>query len=149
MPPSSQSTTKSVTGSLVIDVGYTHTRSAGLRCWLAAFLLDRMLRRRSLRADACIELIIIPQWYNIMTGAQFFTGLISDNGGNLLKSIGQYNGWREGLTIVSFHVVILYFETFNYCHRRKQLLLHRPIAAHVRTTSTSTFQLYMMLPLTG
>ena len=36
-----------------------------------------------------------------MTGADFFSGLISDNGGNVLKAIGQYNGWFQGLTVVS------------------------------------------------
>ncbi|PSR98913.1 hypothetical protein PHLCEN_2v4233 [Hermanssonia centrifuga] len=38
-------------------------------------------------------------WYNIMTGAQFFSGLINDNDGNILLAIGQYNGWSKGMTI--------------------------------------------------
>lgn len=36
--------------------------------------------------------------YNIQTGAQFFSQTLKDNGGDLLQSIGQYNGWYKGLT---------------------------------------------------
>lgn len=36
--------------------------------------------------------------YNIHTGAQFFSQTLKDNGGDLLLSIGQYNGWYKGLT---------------------------------------------------
>jgi hypothetical protein len=37
-------------------------------------------------------------------GAQFFSDLLSQNGGNVLLSMGQYNGWVKGMTKVSrFH----------------------------------------------
>ncbi|KAF7790338.1 hypothetical protein EIP86_001293 [Pleurotus ostreatoroseus] len=38
-------------------------------------------------------------WYNIMTGAQFFSSLLSSNNGNVLLATGMYNGWKKGLTI--------------------------------------------------
>ncbi len=41
-----------------------------------------------------------------MTGAQFFSGLISSNGGNILLAIGEYNGWSKGLTIVSNYTIV-------------------------------------------
>jgi hypothetical protein len=37
--------------------------------------------------------------YNIKTGAKYFSQTLSDNGGNLLLSIGEYNGWYSGLTV--------------------------------------------------
>lgn len=40
------------------------------------------------------------QWFNIMTGASFFAGLIDSHGGNVLKAVAMYNGWHDGLTIV-------------------------------------------------
>ncbi|KAH7913690.1 glycoside hydrolase family 23 protein [Hygrophoropsis aurantiaca] len=36
--------------------------------------------------------------FNIHAGAKFFSQTLNDNGGNLLLSIGQYNGWHNGLT---------------------------------------------------
>jgi soluble lytic murein transglycosylase-like protein len=39
--------------------------------------------------------------YNIGTGARFFSGLIKDNGGNVLKAVGKYNGWVQGMTVGS------------------------------------------------
>lgn len=36
--------------------------------------------------------------YNIRTGAQFFADTLAGNNGDVLLSIGQYNGWRKGLT---------------------------------------------------
>ncbi|EKM54504.1 glycoside hydrolase family 23 protein [Phanerochaete carnosa HHB-10118-sp] len=36
--------------------------------------------------------------YNIQQGALFLSGLISDNGGNVLLAVGQYNGWVNGMT---------------------------------------------------
>ncbi|KAJ6594139.1 lysozyme-like domain-containing protein [Mycena capillaripes] len=37
-------------------------------------------------------------WFNIMTGAKYFSQTLSNNGGNVLLSIGEYNGWTPGLT---------------------------------------------------
>ena len=31
-------------------------------------------------------------------GAQFLSELLSSNGDNILLSIGQYNGWKPGMT---------------------------------------------------
>ncbi|KAJ2914381.1 hypothetical protein MD484_g6025, partial [Candolleomyces efflorescens] len=36
--------------------------------------------------------------FNIRTGARFFAGRVQANGGNLLISVGQYNGWHRGMT---------------------------------------------------
>ena len=41
------------------------------------------------------------QDFNIKTGAAFFAQTLSDNGGSLLKTFGNYNGWQPGLTVVS------------------------------------------------
>jgi len=37
--------------------------------------------------------------YNIKTGASFFSSLLKDNNDNVLTTIGQYNGWKIGLTV--------------------------------------------------
>ncbi|KAH9892564.1 glycoside hydrolase family 23 protein, partial [Cubamyces lactineus] len=36
--------------------------------------------------------------YNIKTGTAFFAQTLQDNGGSLLLTIGQYNGWPKGMT---------------------------------------------------
>lgn len=36
--------------------------------------------------------------FNIRTGARFFADTLRGNGGDVLKSIGQYNGWFPGMT---------------------------------------------------
>jgi len=38
-------------------------------------------------------------WFNIMTGSKYFSEVLDSNGGNLLMSIGNYNGWSKGLTV--------------------------------------------------
>lgn len=37
--------------------------------------------------------------FNIHQGAKFFAQTLADNGGNILKTLGMYNGWYEGLTV--------------------------------------------------
>jgi len=37
--------------------------------------------------------------FNIRTGAKFFADTLDGNGGDLLLSIGRYNGWSRGLTL--------------------------------------------------
>lgn len=39
--------------------------------------------------------------FNIRTGASYFAQTLANNGGDVLKSIGQYNGWQPGLTFDS------------------------------------------------
>ncbi|KAF8650385.1 hypothetical protein AX16_005194 [Volvariella volvacea WC 439] len=39
--------------------------------------------------------------FNIRTGAAFFAGLLASHNGDVLISIGRYNGWFPGITIVS------------------------------------------------
>ncbi|KAJ7496009.1 lysozyme-like protein [Mycena galericulata] len=39
--------------------------------------------------------------FNIMTGAAYFSDTLKGNNGNLLLSIGEYNGWSQGLTVAS------------------------------------------------
>ncbi|ESK96590.1 glycoside hydrolase family 23 protein [Moniliophthora roreri MCA 2997] len=36
--------------------------------------------------------------FNIGTGARFFKKLLDSNGGNVLQSVGAYNGWYPGMT---------------------------------------------------
>ncbi|THG96923.1 hypothetical protein EW145_g7694 [Phellinidium pouzarii] len=36
--------------------------------------------------------------YNISTGASYFASSLSSNNGNVLLTIGEYNGWGKGLT---------------------------------------------------
>ncbi|KAF8070644.1 glycoside hydrolase family 23 protein [Lyophyllum atratum] len=36
--------------------------------------------------------------FNIRTGAKYFADTLKNNGGDLLLSIGSYNGWHKGLT---------------------------------------------------
>lgn len=38
--------------------------------------------------------------FNIKTGAKYFSNTLKSNNGDLLKSIGNYNGWTEGMTYV-------------------------------------------------
>lgn len=38
--------------------------------------------------------------FNIMTGAKYFSETLKNNNGDLLKSIGTYNGWVTGMTYV-------------------------------------------------
>ncbi|KAL5631939.1 hypothetical protein ACGC1H_000084 [Rhizoctonia solani] len=37
-------------------------------------------------------------WYNIHTGAKYLADQINNNGGNVLKAVGTYNGWSDGMT---------------------------------------------------
>lgn len=39
--------------------------------------------------------------FNIRTGAKYFSDTLKSNNGDLLKSIGTYNGWKAGMTYVS------------------------------------------------
>ena len=36
--------------------------------------------------------------YNIQRGAQLFSQMVSQNGGNCIAAIGSYNGWYSGMT---------------------------------------------------
>jgi len=36
--------------------------------------------------------------YNVMTGAKYFADTLASNNGNVLVTIGQYNGWKLGMT---------------------------------------------------
>lgn len=37
--------------------------------------------------------------YNIATGTAFLAGLLAENNGDILTSLGRYNGWYRGMTI--------------------------------------------------
>ena len=41
--------------------------------------------------------------FNIRTGTKFFADTLNGNGGNLLLTLGNYNGWPKRMTIVSNH----------------------------------------------
>ena len=36
-----------------------------------------------------------------MTGAKYFSDVLADNGGSFFLALGTYNGWIEGMTVVS------------------------------------------------
>jgi hypothetical protein len=78
------------------------------------------------------------QEFNIRTGANFFADTLKGNGGNLLLSIGQYNGWFRGMTIVSWAMLRLFGRDLSTITDRTRPLLRlvRPVAA-ARTTLTS------------
>lgn len=42
----------------------------------------------------------LPQDFNIRTGAKFFADTLNRNNGDLLKSLGAYNGWFPSMTAV-------------------------------------------------
>jgi len=37
--------------------------------------------------------------FNVRTGVKYFAGVLEGNNGNLLETVGMYNGWEIGLTI--------------------------------------------------
>lgn len=63
----------------------------------------------------------LDPWFNIMTGAKYFANTLNANNGDLLKSIGSYNGWFTGMTYVC--ISICFSEPFAYtasserCHQ--------------------------------
>lgn len=42
----------------------------------------------------------LPQDFNIRTAAKFFADTLNRNNGDLLKSLGAYNGWFPSMTAV-------------------------------------------------
>jgi hypothetical protein len=68
------------------------------------------------------------QRFNIRTGAHFFSQTLADNGGNVLTSIGMYNGWYPGLTYVRGYIFPpsiswLIFICTGQGHRRTPLFM--------------------------
>lgn len=45
--------------------------------------------------------IIDLQAYNIRTGTHYFAKTLKSNNGNVLLTLGNYNGWPAGMTYVS------------------------------------------------
>lgn len=39
--------------------------------------------------------------YNIRVGAEYLKSLIDNNGGNVVKALGMYNGWQAGMSVNS------------------------------------------------
>lgn len=77
------------------------------------------------------------QNYNIKTGASYFASTLKNNGGDLLLSIGEYNGWYQGLTVVRARLTLKALLT-RQCTRPRLPPLPRRIAVAARTTSIST-----------
>jgi hypothetical protein len=78
--------------------------------------------------------------FNIRTGARYFSETLNSNGGDLLKSIGMYNGWTPGLTYVCSSFLITCESNAHVIganNRAKPLLLQKRPVALARTTSTS------------
>jgi hypothetical protein len=40
------------------------------------------------------------QDFNIRVGAEFFAATLASNGGDVFSTIGEYNGWKPGMTYV-------------------------------------------------
>ena len=73
-----------------------------------------------------------------MAGTKFFADTLKGNNGDLFLTIGEYNGWFSGLTVVRtrFHFKSGFItELLDF--RVKQEPLRIQVAAAVRTTSTS------------
>jgi len=45
-------------------------------------------------------LLVIAQDFNIRVGAEFFVATLASNGGDVFSTIGEYNGWKPGMTYV-------------------------------------------------
>jgi soluble lytic murein transglycosylase-like protein len=45
--------------------------------------------------------------FNIRTGSKYFTDSLKANGGDLLKSIGSYNGWQVDMTFVCTFLIFI------------------------------------------
>jgi soluble lytic murein transglycosylase-like protein len=43
-----------------------------------------------------------PQLVNVYLGAKYFVQQLQANGGNILRTLGGYNGWTVGMTKVRF-----------------------------------------------
>jgi soluble lytic murein transglycosylase-like protein len=51
--------------------------------------------------------------FNIGVGAKFFANTLKNNNGNVIQSIGQYNGWFVGMTIVCISLLVLFLFFFH------------------------------------
>jgi hypothetical protein len=82
-----------------------------------------------------VILLTIGQDFNIKTGAAFFATLLEDNCGDIFLTIGQYNGWKHGMTYVRDVSLTgaAHLTTLTRVMPRVQL---QP-AADAKTTSTS------------
>lgn len=49
----------------------------------------------------CINAFL--QDYNIRTGVEFFANTLKSNDNNVVLTLGMYNGWSKGLTVVSLN----------------------------------------------
>ena len=78
------------------------------------------------------------QDFNIRTAARYFAGVLGQNGGNVLQSIGTYNGWTPGLTVVCLSWTRRLTWTNDFTRNRRQEHVTRA-AALVRTTLTSMY----------
>lgn len=80
-------------------------------------------------------LFTIGQDYNIKTGAAYFASVLEQNCGDILLTIGEYNGWKHGMTYVSDS------RLWELLIRRRltRVMLRVPLilAADAKTTSTS------------
>ena len=44
-----------------------------------------------------------------MTGAKYFADSLAANNGDFLKTLGKYNGWEEGMDVVSILLPVASF----------------------------------------
>lgn len=64
--------------------------------------------------------------FNIKTGAYYLKSLIDNSGGNVIKALGQYNGWEAGSMSVNSATAAAYSEccqvsSFQICESRNNL----------------------------
>lgn len=81
------------------------------------------------------------QDFNIRTATRYFKGTLDDNGGDVLLSVGTYNGFRRGLTIVCF-LTLRNRSKKLILHRARHLLLLVRLAADARITGISEYLAY-------
>ena len=78
------------------------------------------------------------QGYNVGTGAKYFSDSLAENGGNFLLTLGRYNGWEQGMDIVSTLLLLVASRTiFTIPSPRVTLLACATPNAMRRTTLTS------------
>lgn len=59
---------------------------------------------------------MLLQDFNIRTGTKFFADILASNDGDVLLSLGRYNGWFPGLTYVRLFKSIMLVRRTIYFH---------------------------------
>jgi hypothetical protein len=89
--------------------------------------------------QSCLNIIRYFQYFNIGVGADYFRTVLDANGGNALLALGNYNGWKKGMTFVSifFRIGCSFRDVEDTFSRPKLLNMARPPTAIGNKTLTS------------